>query len=74
MLCFFASLTSGISSALSKQMNAPQIPQSMCLILTNIAIYGKPIMPVAGFHSNSFSESQTGFIILQFALALLVNL
>lgn len=53
------------------EVNAPQTPQSMCFVLTNIAIYGKLIMPIAGFHSNFSSESQTGFIIQQFVLTLL---
>lgn len=36
------------------KINTPQIPQSSCLVLTIISIYGKLIMPIAGFHSNSF--------------------
>lgn len=54
------------------EVNAPQTPQSTCFVLTNIAIYGKLIMPIAGFHSNFYSESQTGFI-RQFVLTPLLH-
>lgn len=55
--CFSAFLSSHIRPTLSKQKLTLSVPPPfhMPFVPTIIAIYGKLIMPIAGFHTNSFS-------------------